>query len=99
MGETRAALLTRSRPRALSSRHVIESLEGRTLFAVAADQLAAWFRADTLGLSAGSTVVTWPDSSGHGYDATQADAVRRPRFVPAGLDSRPAVRFDADDST
>ena len=82
------------------SLHSIERLESRTLCNAAADaSLAAWFRADAITAAPGAVIASWVDSSGHGLNATQPTAARRPRFFPDGLNSRPSVRFDAAAST
>ena len=44
-----------------------------------------------------SNVNIWLDQSGHGNDAVQTAAARRPAAVAAALNGRPAVRFDAVD--
>jgi hypothetical protein len=82
---------------------MIELLEARTLCAVDPATLppapAAWFRAGSIAATPGAPVAAWTDSSGHGYNATQPDVARRPRWVAEGLNGRPAVRFDAASST
>lgn len=58
--------------------------------------LRLWVKADGItGLSDGDPVATWPDSSGNGFNATQATSSKRPLYktniAPTGL---PVVRFD-----
>jgi GH43 family beta-xylosidase len=57
--------------------------------------LAAWFRADALVAAPGAAITAWPDSSGRGFTATQATALRAPHYAPQGLNGRPSVHFDA----
>lgn len=56
--------------------------------------LVAWLRADTLTLSAGQAVATWPDSSGRGNHATQPTAAQRPTFTPAAINGLPALTLN-----
>lgn len=57
--------------------------------------LQLWYRADALtNLAEGAPVASWPDSSGNGRAATQAVAANRPTYAAAGLNGRPAVRFN-----
>lgn len=53
-----------------------------------------WYKADALVLNDGDAVATWTDSSGSGFDATQATAANRPTFKTNILRTRPVVRFD-----
>lgn len=53
-----------------------------------------WLKADTLGLSPGARVATWPDASGNGNDATQANTTLQPVFQPSAYNGMPAVVFD-----
>ena len=91
------------RPRRLAHGRAcaVEWLEPRALCAaILADPTpVAWFRADAIAAPAGAPVASWTDSSGHLRTATQPDPARRPRFVPDGLNGRPAVHFDAAAST
>jgi hypothetical protein len=60
--------------------------------------LLLWLKADAItGLNDGDPVVTWPDSSGNGRDATQGAAGNRPTYETAVLNGKPVVRFDATD--
>jgi hypothetical protein len=56
----------------------------------------AWYRANKLSQANGTTVQTWPDSSGNYRNATQATAGLRPTFVTPAVNSLPTLRFDAD---
>lgn len=56
--------------------------------------LVAWLRADTLTLSSGQAVATWPDSSGRGNHATQPNAAQRPTFTPAAVNGLPALTLN-----
>jgi hypothetical protein len=79
-----------------------EPLESRALPAAAAaidPNLAAWFRADALTAPAGAAVALWADATGHGFNATQPNAARRPTFEPGVLNGRAALHFDAADQT
>jgi hypothetical protein len=60
--------------------------------------LQVWYEADAItGLSDGDPVVTWPDSSSPGNDATQSDVNRQPTWLAAvaAINSMPAVRFSS----
>jgi len=91
---------TRSGVRCAVDWCAVERLESRALCdgaAAAVDPaLAAWFRADAITTAPGAALTTWPDSTGRGFNATQADPARAPHFIPTGLNGRPSVRFDAD---
>src|SRR5437868_1616032 len=80
-------------PRARLRRATVERLESRALCDAAAaafdPALAAWFRADAITAAPGAALTAWPDSSGHGFTATQADAAHAPHFIPTGLEGRP----------
>jgi len=101
-GATRAGVRTRgaSRCEHAVAQCGVERLEPRALCdgaAAAVDPaLAAWFRADAITTAPGAALTTWPDSTGRGFNATQADSARAPHFIPTGLNGRPSVRFDAD---
>jgi hypothetical protein len=57
-----------------------------------------WLKADSLGLSDGDAVGTWTDSSGNGYDATQATGSAKPTYkTNITLAGKPVVRFDGGD--
>ena len=60
--------------------------------------LVLWLQSDALtGLAEGAPVVTWPDRSGAGNDATQAVASKRPAYRGGVVNGLPAVQFDAVD--
>lgn len=60
---------------------------------------ATWFKADTItGLVNGAPVVTWPDASGHGFDATQNSPTRRPTYITGAINGLPVVRFNASNT-
>jgi hypothetical protein len=59
--------------------------------------LQLWFKADALSLNDGDPVGTWADSSGHGWDATEA--TNRPTFKTNILNGKPIVRFDGVNDT
>ena len=42
---------------------------------------------------------TWPDASGHGYNATQSTANLQPTYVTNAMNGKPVVRFNAANST
>jgi hypothetical protein len=79
----------------MAERFIIEGLEARLLLAGPQEDLAAWFRADSLALVEGSPVASWTDLSGRGAHATQPDPTRRPTFVDDEFNGQPALRFDA----
>lgn len=55
-----------------------------------------WLKADAItGLANGAQVATWTDSSGNGFDATQATASERPIYVTNAISGKPVVRFDS----
>ena len=56
--------------------------------------LVLWLSADSLASAeAGSPIDRWEDQSGQGHHAVQDDANRRPRYLPRGINRRPAVDF------
>jgi lysophospholipase L1-like esterase len=57
--------------------------------------LKLWLAADQIeGLPEGMRIASWPDLSGYGYHAQQADPGRQPMYHPRMLNGRPALRFD-----
>jgi fructan beta-fructosidase len=61
--------------------------------------VAAWFKADTIaGLSNGSSVAIWPDSSGHGKTATQPTASQEPTYVTGAMNGLPVVHFNGSNN-
>ncbi len=54
--------------------------------------LQVWHRADSLGLTDGAPVPTWPDVSGHGFTATPTAATPVPPIFKV-VNGLPAVRF------
>ncbi|MBI2841972.1 MAG: chitobiase/beta-hexosaminidase C-terminal domain-containing protein [Armatimonadetes bacterium] len=59
--------------------------------------LGAWFKADALGLNDGDGVVTWPDSSGNGKDATAVwGPLEGARFTTNVINGLPVARFLGD---
>ncbi len=64
--------------------------------AVSPLSLVTWFKADAItGLTSGSRVSVWNDSSGNGYDAAQPDATNQPVYVANAMNGLPVVRFNA----
>ncbi len=62
------------------------------------DALALWLRAEApLDLDGDGYVRQWPDRSGRGNDAAQANAIFRPLWVEGALNGHPVVRFDGQD--
>lgn len=59
--------------------------------------LIARYAAESLSLSDGAAVATWPDSSGNARDLAQATGSRQPLFRATGIANRPAVEFDGSD--
>lgn len=60
--------------------------------------LIAWYKADAIiGLSDGDPVANWPDSSLHGYDASQGESDFQPSYKAGILNGKPVVRFDGID--
>ena len=49
------------------------------------------------GLNDGDSVGTWSDMSGHGNDATQSTASKKPTYKTGIQNGRPIVRFDGVD--
>jgi hypothetical protein len=61
------------------------------------DKLEAWFDAAdaaTIEKDAAGKVAVWKDKSGKGRDARQDKAAGRPLYEAAGLNGRPALRFN-----
>ncbi len=66
----------------------------------AAGGLKFWLKADAItGLSSGSAVLSWPDSSGFGNSASQATANQQPLWIANALGGQPVVRFDGLNDT
>jgi hypothetical protein len=61
--------------------------------------LTTWFKADALALANGAAVSTWPDSSGNGDNATQANSSQMPTFVTGAMNGLPVVRFTSASQT
>lgn len=59
--------------------------------------LALWLKADSLGLSDGTAVSSWTDSSGNGRNAGQATGTKQPLCKTGIVNGLPVVRFDATD--
>ena len=53
-----------------------------------------WLRADKGVILSGSTVSSWLDQSGNGYNASQSNASYQPLYVPNALNGKPVLRFD-----
>jgi hypothetical protein len=59
-----------------------------------ASSLKTWFKADALvGLANGAPVSDWPDLSGNGADATQANPIQQPSYVTGAINGLPTVHF------
>ncbi|HEV2694807.1 MAG TPA: lamin tail domain-containing protein [Verrucomicrobiae bacterium] len=59
-----------------------------------------WLKADAItGITSGSTLQAWVDSSGNGYHATNGVAAQRPTYVTNAMGGKPVVRFNAGSST
>jgi hypothetical protein len=56
--------------------------------------LRIWLKADVLSQA---QVCTWPDSSGHGFDATQVTSTACPTLSATSIGGMPAVSFDGVD--
>jgi len=74
---------------------------GRNVINPLTQSPVVFLRSDTLAGSDGSSVTTWPDSSGNGYDATQATAGSKPVLRRTGANistsGKPLVEFDGND--
>ncbi len=57
--------------------------------------LALWLEASVGAVHVGANVSAWSDGSGKQNHFAAFDPTRVPTFVPAGINGRPAVRFDA----
>jgi hypothetical protein len=57
--------------------------------------LLGWWKADSLGLSDGTAVASWTDSSDYTHDAVQSNAGLRPVCKTNILNGLPVVRFTA----
>lgn len=57
--------------------------------------LVFWVKAESLGLSDGTTIQTWTDLSGNGNDLTQLTAGNRPTYKVNIQNGLPVVRFAA----
>lgn len=57
--------------------------------------LKAWYKADAItGLSNGSAVSSWSDSSGNSNTASQGTATNQPTYRTSIINGQPVVRFD-----
>lgn len=63
------------------------------------NNLVAWYKTDTLALSDGAAVSSWPDSSANGNTLTQGTGSKQPTFKTGVLQSRNAVRFSSTNDT
>jgi hypothetical protein len=62
--------------------------------------LAVWLRADAIsGISHGSPLSTWVDSTGNGYNAIQPLVSRQPLFITNVFNGNPAIRFNASSNS
>jgi hypothetical protein len=59
--------------------------------------LLGWWKADSLGLSDGTAVSSWTDSSGNGKHLVQATGSKQPLLKTAILNGLPVIRFDGTD--
>jgi len=59
--------------------------------------LQLWLDATRIAQADSTSVATWSDQSGNGYDATQGGSAARPTFIASGLNGLPVVRFDGTD--
>ena len=60
----------------------------------------AWFKAGAItGINSGGTLFVWGDSSGSGFNATQANPGQQPTFVANAMNGLPVVRFNSANST
>ena len=56
--------------------------------------LQLWLKADAItNLNSGDKVSSWPDSSGSGYPAANADTTKQPKYVTNVINGKPAVLF------
>lgn len=58
--------------------------------------LMLWLQPSTLG-AGGSSISTWPDSSGNGKDFTQVGSSQKPTVVAAALNGYKVASFDGGD--
>lgn len=59
--------------------------------------LRLWLKADALSLNDNDAVSSWTDSSGNGFNATQATGSYQPLYKTNILNSHPIIRFDGPD--
>jgi hypothetical protein len=59
--------------------------------------LQLWLDATRIAQADSTSVATWADQSGNGYDATQGGSAARPTYIASGLNGLPVVRFDGTD--
>ena len=59
--------------------------------------LTLWLKADAMALSDGASVGTWIDSSGSGYNFSQANVPQQPIYKGGIVNGKPVVRFDGID--
>jgi hypothetical protein len=60
--------------------------------------LVAWYKADSLGLSNGSTVTSWPDDSTNNNDLNSYESAPIYNSSDALLNGMPSVTYDGNDS-
>lgn len=56
--------------------------------------LRAWYKADSIVASSGSSVSLWSDSSGNGFNLTQSSVSNQPLLDTAAINSQAALRFN-----
>ena len=61
------------------------------------EDLTVWLRGQDAVDAGGGAVMSWPDNSGNGNDATQANAANQPTIIPAAINGLDAVGFDGVD--
>lgn len=59
-----------------------------------AGNMRLWLKVDSLALTDGAAVATWPDSSGNGVVVSQGTALNQPIFKASIFNGWPAVRFN-----
>lgn len=95
---TRRDFIAASAAAAAARGQILQPIISGGMLMPPASGLLARYEASKVGLSDGSLVATWPDSSGNGRDATQSTTAQKPTYVASGIGGFPCVSFNGTGS-
>lgn len=85
---------------ALTAAQIASYQTGFTTFTPPNTNAVVSYKANAItGVSSGSKLATWDDSSGNGNNATQTVSGNQPTYVTNAMSGLPVVRFNSADST